>query len=76
MNQETFKKPTQNTNLFEELIPYFKSILEECKDKGIIVQGNAFIGETKKGKGGKFLRIKLEILQGKPRKKKKSSREK
>lgn len=72
MSQETSKKSTQNTNPFKELFPYFKSVLEECKDEGIIIQGNAFIGKTKKGKDGKFLRWRFEILRGKPRRKKKS----
>jgi hypothetical protein len=72
MNQKVYKKPIQNTNPITELIPYFKSILEECKDEGIIVQGNAFIGKTKKEKRGEFLRMRFEILRGKPHREKKS----
>ena len=65
------KKSSPNTNLTEELFTYLKSVLEINKEEGIIIQGNGFIGEIPNRKGQKFLKFRLEVLKGKPRKGKK-----
>jgi hypothetical protein len=70
MGKESEKSRVKNDS-FKKLIPYFESILKECPEEGIIIQGNAFIGKTEKGKGGIFLRMRFEILKGELRKEKK-----
>jgi len=69
--EKEIKKSRVKFNSLQEIFPYFKSILEPYKGKGVVIQGNAFIGKTKKGGGGIFIRMRFEILKGKPLKEKK-----